>query len=200
MTLQTITPPMAASLGLAQDPGIIVADVWPGGPAEAAGVKPGMCCCRWTARRGEPADRQLLLPSARFRQAVRIVVRPGGRRNRKVTPRRRAQRVRFGRRGGRSRAISSPSSASSASRSIRGIATAAKGLRDPYGIIVAARAAGGAVGHASAARDIIRSFNNRPIFTIASLREILRGLKPGAAVTLQVQRAERLTYVTFTLE
>ena len=79
------------------------------------------------------------------------------------------------------------------------IAAAAKGLRDPYGILVVARA-GGAADVPLQPRDIIRSINARPIFTIASLRDILRGLNPGSAVTLQVQRAERLTYITFTLE
>src|SRR6185295_19250830 len=41
MSYQTITPTMAAGLGLAQDFGVIVSDVWPGGPAEAAGLKVG---------------------------------------------------------------------------------------------------------------------------------------------------------------
>ena len=79
------------------------------------------------------------------------------------------------------------------------IAGAAKGLRDPYGILVVARAAGGAEVLLQP-RDVIRSFNNRPIFTIAGLRDLLRGLKPGTPVTLQVQRADRLTYITFTLD
>jgi Trypsin-like serine proteases, typically periplasmic, contain C-terminal PDZ domain len=33
---QTITPEMAAALSLARDYGVIVSDVWPGGPAQAA--------------------------------------------------------------------------------------------------------------------------------------------------------------------
>ena len=41
MSLQTITPEMAGGLGLARDSGLIVSDVWPGGPAEAAGLQPG---------------------------------------------------------------------------------------------------------------------------------------------------------------
>jgi serine protease Do len=43
MSLQTITPAMAASLKLPRDFGVIVSDVWPGGPAEAAGSKWVMC-------------------------------------------------------------------------------------------------------------------------------------------------------------
>src|SRR6185436_12294066 len=41
MSLQTITPTMANSLVLGRDNGVIVSDVWPGGPAEAAGLKVG---------------------------------------------------------------------------------------------------------------------------------------------------------------
>ena len=41
MSLQTITPTMANSLVLTRDYGVIVSDVWPGGPAEAAGLKVG---------------------------------------------------------------------------------------------------------------------------------------------------------------
>jgi S1-C subfamily serine protease len=37
MSIQTITPGMAASLGLSRDYGVIVSDVWPGGPALAGG-------------------------------------------------------------------------------------------------------------------------------------------------------------------
>src|SRR3954463_7331961 len=41
MTIQTLTPVMSESLGLSRDYGVIVADVWPGGPAEAAGLNVG---------------------------------------------------------------------------------------------------------------------------------------------------------------
>jgi serine protease Do len=38
---QTITPMLAAGLGLAQDWGVVIADVTQHGPANAAGIKPG---------------------------------------------------------------------------------------------------------------------------------------------------------------
>lgn len=37
---QTITPSIAQGLGLPQNWGVVIADVTPGGPAEAAGIKP----------------------------------------------------------------------------------------------------------------------------------------------------------------
>src|SRR5262249_1960224 len=41
VSMQTITQAMAAALGLVRNYGVIVSDVWPGGPAEAAGLKVG---------------------------------------------------------------------------------------------------------------------------------------------------------------
>jgi len=203
ISLQSITPPMAAALGLAQDHGIIVSDVWPGGPADGSGLKPGDVL---VSVDGERAD-NLPTVSYNFRlrdstEPVRIVVRRDGSEKsffvRPVEERSEFDSV--------VAAASDPQQSLVPELGILGIeidqriASAAKGLRDPYGILVVARAAGGGTEVPLQPRDVIRSFNNRPIFTIASLRDLLRGLKPGTPVTLQVQRADRLTYITFTLD
>jgi S1-C subfamily serine protease len=80
------------------------------------------------------------------------------------------------------------------------IAAAATGLRDPYGIIVVARASGAAGDVPLQARDVIRSLNNKPVATLASLRDRMKEIKPGTPVTLQVQREGRLMFISFTLE
>src|SRR5204863_9773293 len=41
MSMQSITSAMAKGLDLVRSYGVIVSDVWPGGPAEAAGLKIG---------------------------------------------------------------------------------------------------------------------------------------------------------------
>jgi S1-C subfamily serine protease len=78
--------------------------------------------------------------------------------------------------------------------------TGASGLRDPYGIVVAARAAGARSEVPLQPRDVIRSLNNTKMYSLNQLRTALSELKPGAPVTLQVQREGRLMYVAFTFE
>ena len=80
------------------------------------------------------------------------------------------------------------------------ITATSTGLRDPYGIIVVARAAGAASDVPVLPRDIIRSVNNRRVGTLDALRESVRSLAPGTPVTMQIQREGRLMYVSFTFE
>ena len=47
---------------------------------------------------------------------------------------------------------------------------------------------------------MIRSVNNQRTPTLQSARDLMRAMKPGTPVTLQVQRDGRLMYVTFTID
>ncbi len=62
-TAQTITPALASGLGLSQDAGIIVSDVTPDGPAEAAGLKVGDII---VALDGKPVDSLPLLTAGLY--------------------------------------------------------------------------------------------------------------------------------------
>ena len=81
-----------------------------------------------------------------------------------------------------------------------GSISVAKGLRAPYGIIVAARAAGATTEIPLAVGDVIRDLNGKPMNTLETLRSTLRSLPPGTPVTLQVQRERKLMYLAFTLD
>jgi len=74
------------------------------------------------------------------------------------------------------------------------------GLRDPYGIVVAAKAAGARSEIPLLPRDVIRAVNNTKIYTLNQLRTTVRELKPGAPVTLQLQREGRLMFLSFNVE
>jgi serine protease Do len=202
MSMQTITPIMAAGLGLVRDHGVIVSDVWPGGPAEAAGLKVGDIL---VSVDGQPVDN---LPTVVYnfrlrdsKENVRIAVIRGSADHTlsvaAVEERSELDSV---------AAMVDAEKNLVAELGILGveiderIAAAASGLRDRSGVIVVARAAGTGGEVPLQARDIIRSVNNRQVTTLQALRETVRALAPGTPVTLHIQREGKLQYVAFTLE
>jgi serine protease Do len=202
MTLQTITPTMALSLGLPKDFGLIVSDVWPGGPAEKGGLKVGDILLSVD---GQPAEN---LPTVNYNFRLR-----DSSENVKLVVQRGALQVPLSLATVEERnELDSVSAMADTQKNVvpelgilgieidQRVAAVARGLRDPYGIIVVARVAGATGEVPLLTRDIIRSVNNAQVTTLQSLRDAVRMLKPAAPVTLQIQREGRLMYVSFTLE
>jgi S1-C subfamily serine protease len=73
-------------------------------------------------------------------------------------------------------------------------------LRDPYGILVGARAAGSTAEVALITGDVIRTLNGVQMKTLDQLRAALKALPPGVPAALQIQRDGGLTYITFTID
>ena len=202
MSIQTITEGMASALGLTRDHGVIVSDVWPGGPAEAAGLAVGDILVSVDS---QPAEN---VPTVSYNFRIRdspdnvqlVVLRGAAIISISVKPVE-----------AKSEFDSVASTADPAKNLVTElgiigveidsqIAAAATGLRDPYGIIVVARSAGSASDVPVLPRDIIRSVNTRRVPTLEALRESVRALTPGTPVTLQIQREGKLLYVSFIAE
>ena len=175
-----------------------MSDVWPGGPAEAAGLKVGDIL---VSVDGQPADNvptvNYYFRLQRLRRATSSWSCSEAAPSRRLSIAPVEERSEFD----SVAAMADPEKNLVAELGIVGveidqrIAAAAKGLRDPYGVIVVARAAGATSDVPFLPRDIIRSLNNRPDRDAPGAPG--RDARPhaGNPVTLQIQREGRLMYV-----
>lgn len=200
---QTINPVMARGLGLSKDWGVIVADVYPGGPAEKAGVKKGDIVLTLDGKPmengrqfevnlyGKQIDKKVTIEYERGgKQAslqVTVVERPGN-------EKRLADLVR-------------PEDNLIAEFGILGmnitpqIAAMLPGLRKPEGVVVAARSAGTPGWRDSfMPGDVICEINNEPVKNLTALRDAVKRYRPGDAVVVLVQRGGYMHYVAFELD
>ncbi len=200
--MQTITPALAAALNLPRNYGVVISDVLPGSPAEAAGVQIGEVL---VAVDGRPAENLPFVAfhffSVEFGEKVHLDVLRGKERLAfdvpVAEPPRDMDQV---------AALADPEKSLVPTLGILGveinqrIAAMVPDLRDPFGIIVAARSTGASVEAPLLTGDVIRTLNGQPMTTLDRLRNALKSLPPGTAVALQIQRDQKLLFVSFTLE
>jgi len=203
VSVETITPLLAAGLGLPQDWGVLVADVTPDGPAYKSGLKPGDIVLSLDGKPMENA-RQLEVNLWRFPVGDKVtleMLRGADRLTMDVSvtaqdddPQRFADLV-------------DPEKNLIPKLGILGVEIDRKlapmlpDLRKPYGIVVAARAAGAENLDVDLhPGDVIYAINNEPTSTVASLTGALGQMKSGDAVVLQVERDGQLMYVAFEME
>lgn len=203
VSVQTITPELAAGLGLSRDQGVIVSDVLPGGPADSAGLKiqdiivsvdgrpidnlPLFGYTFYLHHQGEPMKIGVLRGSTSLQFEVPVVEQPH-----KVD---------------RLLDLANPEKNLVAKLGILGIdvnkndADLLPDLREASGVIVVARAvASGSAETSLATGDVIHAVNGVTVLSLEFLRSELERIKPDHPVALQIEREGRLMYLSFQLE
>jgi serine protease Do len=201
--LQTITPDLARGLDLAQDWGVIVSDLMPGGPAELSGLEvkdiilsiddrpidnlPLLAFSLYARNAGDRIKLAVLRGKDQIVLDVPVVDRPHDVDHL-------ADRV-------------NPEQSVIRQLGILGltiddqIGPMLSSLRVPSGVIVAARTEDPhAADVALSAGDVIHTVNGLAISTLSDLRAALDALKPHSTVVLQVEREGVLTFVAFELD
>jgi serine protease Do len=202
--VQTITPALARGLGLARDSGVVVADVAPGSPAFASGIRPGDILL---SLEGRPMENGRQFQVGLYRQTVGNFVsievqREGQTRKARVPINERPDPL-----GGISASVD-PRQHLVSRLGILGIDLDAPTAlllgvqRVPSGVVVASTVAGAIDSREGglAPGDIIYAVNGKPVISLAELRSAVDALKAGEPVVLQLERQGALMYLAYSAE
>ncbi|MGP0070902.1 MAG: trypsin-like peptidase domain-containing protein [Bryobacteraceae bacterium] len=202
--VQTITPALAEGLNLARDWGVLVGDVTPEGPADSAGVKAGDVV---TTVNGRTMRNARQLESYIYRSPMKAKVTLQVLRGQdELTidvpvidsvddPQRFADMV-------------NPEDNLVAKLGIlaigidKALAAMLPGLRNDYGVVVAAGSSPTDFTSGSGLQpgDVIYSVNKAPVATVEALRKKVDEFKSGDEVAMQIERSGKLMYVAVVLE
>ena len=203
VAVQTVTPTLAAGLGLPQTWGVVVADLLPGGPAAIAGVETGDLILTLDGKVMENARQfQVNLYPRSIGNAVTLELLRGSQKLTKIAS-----------------LVERPSAPDHfADLVTRGTSLISKlgvlgvelddrvtgmlpTLREPTGILVAALAAEAPTGGAGfQPGDIIHSINRAPIRDLAGLRSTVGRLHAGDPIVVQVERLGQFLFIAFHVE
>jgi serine protease Do len=198
VVIQPITSELAAALNLAQDHGIMVADVMPGGPAQAAGlqIEDIVLAVDGKAMESLPQFEAFLFLRAKGDKLKIDILRGKERLTLEVPVVEQRDEV------DRLADLADPEKNLISKLGIVGvpiddkIAQVLTDLRIPSGVIVAALTDSVAARESGlAAGDVIHAVNNTPISTLESLRKALDQKKPGDPLALQIERDGQLQFV-----
>ena len=200
---QTVTPTLAAGLGLAQNWGVVISDVTPKGPADVAGLKvqdivvaidgrpilglPGLTAALYL----HPIDQVVRLEVLRGNQKISLNV-PALEDHEKED-----HLADF---------INSDNRISRLGVYVMEMddqlrAAISSDVRIPSGVVVLGQSLDlNALTSTLRAGDIIHAVNGVSIQSVDQLRSALRALKPGDPVVLQIERLGQLQYVDFEME
>jgi serine protease Do len=203
-TAQSITPELAAGLGLRQDTGVILGDVDPAGPAADAGLETGDIVLSLNSQPMHNARQfELLLNRVRLNQMADVSVLRG---TEKITVKvkvieRDDDPFRFV-------DLVKPEDNLVPKLGIIGVpitkevAQLLPATRKPYGVIVAAREGESEYSGQGGLKlgDVIYSVNTTPVSSLDALRQAVNALKNVDPLVLQIERDGKLMFLTLSEE
>ncbi|HTN51040.1 MAG TPA: trypsin-like peptidase domain-containing protein [Anaeromyxobacter sp.] len=202
LATESINATLAAALGLPRDWGVLVSDVALGGAARAAGVEIGDVIESFD---GRPIDSAAAMTTAwylhRPGEPATLVLHRGGRH---LTVKVEAREVT---RPADLAELASPETSLVRRLGILGVDVSPRlqgvisGLRVGTGVVVAARTLD-ATGVDSGLQpgDVIHAVNRTAVESLADLRQVLRTIKAGQPVALQIEREGKMAYLAFEME
>jgi len=200
---QTVTPVLAAGLGLKRDQGAVLADVSPGGPADRAGLSVGDLVLTLD---GKPIENGRQLHINLYRREVGTLVRLEVLRGDTPT----TVTVSVAERADPLSAatlLSDPRENIVPRLGILGATldpklAAGLPLRSKSGVVVASAIASAIDSEdgSLAPGDVIHAVNGQWISDLSGLRAAVDGVKVGTPIVLQVERRGTLLYLAFTVE
>ena len=201
---QTVTPVLAAGLGLPRDYGVVLSDVLPGGPAAKAGLLPGDLI---VSADGKPMENGRQFQVSLYRRYIGDVMELEILRNKEPMKMFVAMTERSDSFAGLTPAAD-PRQHLVPRLGILGvtldpqIAQMLPLARVSSGVVVASTVAGAidARDGGLAAGDIVYAVNRRPVAGLSELRVALDAMKPGDPVVLQLQRRGELMFLAFSVE
>jgi serine protease Do len=200
---QSVTPTLAAGLGLPRDWGVLVADAVPGGAARAAGLEPGDLIDTFDRVQVDslpalsgalflhPVDEPVTLGVLRGDQRLNLTVHA-------PEAKQPADQLAD---------LANPDKGLVARLGILGVDVSEKlrgilpPLRIPGGVVVAARTLEGTSNNVGLQPgDVIHAVNRKPVESLEGLRQTIQAIRPGEPVALQVERQGRLTFLAFEID
>jgi serine protease Do len=200
---QTITPSLATGLNLRRSWGVLISDVAPGGPAEAAGLKVGDVVLAADDRSIDtlpafmgalylhPTDQVLKLDVLRDTEKKTLFI--------PVLQEKHQMDQLLDLADSQNNLV--PQLAILAVSIDEKVRSMVGDLRIASGVVVLGRAAdlfGPSIGLTTG--DVIHAINSRPVDTVENLRSALSQLKSGDSVALQVERQGKLRFVSFEMD